>query len=404
MKSTKSIFQFVLAILLLSLVSSVAFAKGSELGFRATVAEISKSTEGDSTVTVSVFSDSTGFDFAILVNGNTKIESNGNPIALSELEIGDFIRVRAFFSAAGIVAEDIDLLDGRIGQFRLRGLIDNITPADNGALLEILGISVLANANTSIRDRALGANKTVDSLVVGALVDAKGRVIDNAFIARRINVGKRREGHVEFEGAITQINGGTIIVTTRRSGASLTVIINDSTSVRGNLVVDALVEVEGFLNEQLHVVADEVKVDANGNGDAGDDDQGRDDDNDDDRNDSEVAREVALSNIAGNAGIEGKAKFKHELEDNGTQQEFEVEIEDALAETTYRILVDFGDGGVDFGSMTTSSLGRVEVEFDSSPEANEIQINNLLPSGKDVRDIQQVQVTLNGTVVMEANF
>ncbi len=54
--------------------------------------------------------------------------------------------------------------------------------------------------------------------------------------------------------------------------------------------------------------------------------------------------------------------------------------------------------------MTTSNLGRAEVEFDSSPEANQIQINNLLPSGKDVRDIQQVQLTLNGTVVLQASF
>ncbi len=211
--------------------SSVVFAKGSELGFRATVAEVNQSPEGDSSVTVSVFSDSTGFDFTILVNTNTKIESSGNPIALSDLEIGDFIRVRAFFSAAGIVAEDIDLLDGRIGQFRLRGLIDNITAADDGTLLERLGVSVLANANTSIRDRAQDTTKSVDSLVVGELVDAKGRVVDNVFTAKRIIVGKRREGHVEFDGAITQINGGTIIVTTRRSGVSLTVIINDSTSV-----------------------------------------------------------------------------------------------------------------------------------------------------------------------------
>ncbi len=83
--------------------------------------------------------------------------------------------------------------------------------------------------------------------------------------------------------------------------------------------MDALVEVEGFLKQQLQVIADEVKVDANSNGDAGDDDQGRDDDNGDDRNDSEIVREVSLSNIAANAGIEGKAKFKHKLEDNGTQ-------------------------------------------------------------------------------------
>ena len=403
MKNILLATKWLLTALALVSLSCAVFAKGSELEFKATVAEIEQVIDGDSILTISVFSDSTNFNFGILVTDSTKIESNGNSIALSELEIGDYIRVRAFFSADGIVAEDIDLLDGRIGQFRLRGEIDNITASDDGTLLEILGISVLANANTSIWDRGLDASRTADSLTIGELVDAKGRVVDTTFIAKRIIVGKRREGHVEFEGAITQINGGTLIVNTKR-GASLTVIINDSTRVRGDLVIDAFVEVEGFLNEQLHVVAEEIKVDKNGNGDAGDDNHNHEHDDDDDKNEFEFAREVSLTNVDGITGIEGKVKFKYKSEDNGVQQEFEVEIEDAPAETTYGIFVDFGDGGVNFGTMTTNSFGRAEIEFDSSPEANQILIDPLLPSGKDVRDIQLVEITLNGTVVMSASF
>ncbi len=394
---------FLTAIVLVSL-SSTVFAKGSELEFRATVAEINQVVDGDSILTISVFSDSSDFDFAILVTSSTKIESSGNSIALSELEIGEYIRVRAFFSAAGIVAEDIDLLDGRVGQFRLRGEIDNLLIADDGTFLEILGVSVLANTNTTVWDRSLDASRTVDSLVAGELVDAKGRVVDATFVAKRIMVGERREGKVEFEGTITQANGGTIIVNTK-SGASLTVITNDATRIRGNLVINAFVEVEGLLNEQLHVVADEVKVDANGNGDAGDDDHGRDGrDDDENENEAEFSREVSLTNVGGNARIDGKVKFKHESKNSGVQQEFEVEIEDAPADTTYGISVNFGDGGVNFGNMTTNRFGRAEIEFDSSPETGEIQIAPLLPNGKDVRDIQLVEITLNGTVVLTASF
>ena len=65
----------------------------------------------------------------------------------------------------------------------------------------------------------------------------------------------------------------------------------------------------------------------------------------------------------------------------------------------------FGEGViVNFGALTTNDRGRVKVEFEDSPKSGQIQINNLLPDGKEVRDIQQVQITLEGRPVLEANF
>lgn len=67
----------------------------------------------------------------------------------------------------------------------------------------------------------------------------------------------------------------------------------------------------------------------------------------------------------------------------------ELEIEHAAANTTYGIGMHFGEGGVvGFGTLTTNNRGHVKVELEDSPELGQVQINNLLPDGKDVRDIQ----------------
>lgn len=406
MKKLQRIFQPFLIILVLVFVSTAVFAKGSELEFKAAIAEINQPAEGDSTVTVSLFSESTDFDITIIIDTNTKIESNSNEIDLSELEIGDYIKVSAFFSDAGIVAEEIDLLDGRIGQFRLRGLIDGVSSSGDGTLVDLLGVSVLVNSATRIRDRSRNEDGTIDSLIVGELIDAKGRVVDDVFVARRIMLGQRREGHVEFDGEIIQIDSNLLAVVTH-NGTTLGVVIDSETKIRGDLLVGAYVEVDGFLNKQLQVVADKIKVDDDGNGDAGDDDRRdkRGHDDDDDENKSEVVREVSFQHVGDSSGIEGKAKFKHETENNGIEQELEIEIEHAAANTSYGISVSFGEGViVNFGALTTNDHGRVEIEFEDSPESGQVQINNLLPDGKDVRDIRQVQITLDGSPILEANF
>lgn len=404
MKNFRTLLQPCLVILILVLVSSTVLAKGSELEFKAAIAEINQPAEGDSTVIVSLFTGSSGFDLPIIIDLNTKIESNGNVIDLSELEIGDYIKVGAFFSDVGIVAEVIDLLDNRIGQFRLRGLINGVSSSGDGTLVELLGIPVLVNAATRIRDRALDIDVTIDSLAVGELIDAKGRVVDDIFVAKRIMLGQRREGHVEFEGVIVQSNIGLLAVSTS-GGATLSVVIDDGTRIRGNLLVGAFVEVDGYLNEQLQVVADKVRVDSNGNGDAGDDDRKNREDDDHHHDDkSEVVREVSFQSVGDSSSIEGKVKYKYEFEERGVEQALEIEVEHAVANTSYGIGVDFGAGIVDFGTLKTNERGRVEVKFENSPKSGQIQINNLLPDGKDVRDIQHVQLIFEGTMVLEANF
>ncbi len=429
MNNYRAIFQLVSLLLVSILCVSVVFAKGSELEFKAAITGINQPADGDGDITVSLFSGSSDFDVSIIITEDTKIELNGDRLVISELAVGDLVKIRAFFVADGIVAEEVDILESRLGQFRLRGVIDNVTSSDDETVIELLGIQVVINSLIPIRDRSLGTSILVESLVVGELVDVKGRISNDIFLAQRIEIGKRREGHVEFEGDIISTEGDLIIVNTR-SGASLSVILDATTKIRGNLIVGAFVEVEGFLNQLLQVVAQEVKVDSNGNGDSGDDnhnsrnddddrnDNNRndddDDDDDDDRNDNgsngnningaKVFREVSLQNIAGNSRIEGKVKFKYEPKNDGIKQELEVEIENAEINTAYGITVDFGNGGVDLGSIVTDGRGDAEIEFKSDPRRNDIQISSILPDNKDVRDIQHIEITLGGDIILQADF
>ena len=120
MKNIQSIFQLILAMLLLTLVSSPVFSKDSELKFNATITEIKQLETGNSQIIVSLISDSSDFDIPLTINTDTKIGSNGHKIDLSELETGDYVKVRAFFSVAGIVADEIEFYSESCYRFDTR--------------------------------------------------------------------------------------------------------------------------------------------------------------------------------------------------------------------------------------------------------------------------------------------
>ena len=261
---------------------------------------------------------------------------------------------------------------------------------------------MVVDNSTSIQRRGPGSSgdATVVDLTPGTTVDVRGRFLNGMLRADRVQLGDRQEGRIEFEGVITSVDGNMVFVDTE-SGAVAVVLITDNTEVRGNLIPGAFVEVEGLLNDQLWVVAEQAKVDDDGDRDA-------DDDNSDDDNDAETrietGREIQLRPVNSGSGLEGKAEIKFKEEDGPSQQELEVEIEDAPANTAYAIRVEFPTGSVDFGTITTNEFGRAEVEFDTSPDVDERDLLGFIPSGQDVRDIIRVQVTLDGSLVLEGSF
>jgi|TARA_Y100000031_G_C8129463_1_gene342164 hypothetical protein len=83
----------------------------------------------------------------------------------------------------------------------------------------------------------------------------------------------------------------------------------------------------------------------------------------------------------------------------------EVEIEDATPETDYSLLVFFGDHSVEFGTFASNDLGKFDARFRAPALSDsEIPLAELLPEGKDVRDITVVKILQDGSVILEGDF
>ena len=99
-------------------------------------------------------------------------------------------------------------------------------------------------------------------------------------------------------------------------------------------------------------------------------------------------------------GGQGSAEFKFGPDDGGIEREFEVELEDAAANTTYGVFVD----GVSVGSITTNAFGdgrlEYEVDFDGDDDGNVD-----FPAGfPEINVGDVVTVQLNGVAVRTGTF
>ena len=403
----RSIFGALAVSVLLSLMVVSSAAKGTELKFRAMVTQIVQTTPTEGTVTVELF----GIDVPIQVNSDTEIEIDGDDDGIASVSVGDFVKIEGFFSELGIVAEEIEVLDGQVEQFRLRGLISELGMLGSDMTVTLMGVDIVVDDLTVIQRRGRGSSDVaiLADLAAGTLIDARGRFVDGLRRTDRVTIGNRlaESGRIEFEGRVTAIDGDLVFVDTEGGGTAV-VEINEGTKIIGPVGVGAFVEIEGGLDERLFVLADEIKVDRDGNRDADDDDDRDDNGGDDDDNGAdrriEEGVEIFLDVVGTNTGLEGKAEIRFRREDGATQQKLEVEIEDAPTATTYGIQVEFSTGTFSFGTITTDGFGRAETEFETSPVVNERDIDAFMPAGQDVRDVIRVQITLNGTVVLEGRF
>jgi hypothetical protein len=378
-----------------------AMAKGSDIRFRATVVRVDEAADGGATVTVRLQS----VDVGILANADTEIESQGDEVGLDGLSAGAFVKIAGFFSADGIVAEEIDILDTVDGQFRLRGAISAVGPVSGGTLITLLGVDVLVNEDTEIQRRGSDGELTTVELAVGMVADARGIFDDNQLFATRLKIGSRESDGiiVEFEGTISAISGGTLLVDTEGGGAAA-VVVTDSTRVKGTLEVARFIEVKGTLNESLAVVASVVKVDDDGDRDADDDNPDREE-----NARRKSRREVRLV-AADGLSLEGEVETEF-LETTGGPviQELEIAFHDAPRNAQFSVSVMFAVDGstarVDFGTVTANGGGRVKVKFRTNGSGRDRALTSLLPVGRSVKDISSVEIRdSEGKLVMTGTF
>ncbi|MDT8429557.1 MAG: DUF5666 domain-containing protein [Pseudomonadales bacterium] len=256
------------------LFTHTVLAKNSQLEFDSTVTQLTLSEENANEGTIIILVK--GVEVPILVNSDTGIESDNEEIDLAGLSVGDSVKIEAQFADDGtIVAEEIEILERMGEHFRFKGEITDVqfdTTSTPSATVEVasitvLGVNVLVDIDTKITRPGSGLGNRVSpfELVVGDKINVRGEFDGESLWADRIHVGNRLLGQIELDGEVIGAtpDGFTINIS---HGGSAMVIIDVDTEIRGQLVEGALVRVEGMLNEELAILASEVTVRGNGNG------------------------------------------------------------------------------------------------------------------------------------------
>ncbi len=389
-----------------------ALAKGAELKFESLVILVAQTAANEGSITVTIHD----VQVPVIVNGDTEIEESGEEVGLADISAGDFIKINAFFADEGLVADEVKVLDERTEQFRLRGSISAVDPTGGTNIITLLGVDVTIDGSTRIARRGSDPTLVPGDLMVGDEVNVRGGASNGVLSALRVEVGAREQGNIELEGEITAVSD-TALTISIEGGTNLSIVIDGDTSIVGSLAVGGFVEVEGRLLSDLSLLAYEIAVDEDGDGDADDDSRrgsrgdehsqnGRLDHNDDDSVGSiEIGSEIILSSDA--TAVSGKVEFSYETEGDTIEQELEIELEHAPAGAVYDVIVFFGGTSVEFGSGTANNEGEFELKFksgDDTPDADDLDLEPLLPVGNDVRDITAVQILMNGAVILEGSF
>ncbi len=402
--------------------ANTAIAKGGELKFNSIVIAVSQTDSNEGSIEVTIHD----VAVSIIVNGDTEISESGEEVGLADVSAGDFVKVNSFFSDAGLVADEVEILDVGDEQFRFRGAITAIDTVAADPVITLLGVDVTINVDTDITQRGNGSGNSVAAtdLSVGDLVNVSGSTKDSILVATRIHVGTREQGNIELEGEIVSFSDTEIAIVIE-GGTTITLVVDGDTSIVGELEEGTFIEAEGQLLSDLSLIAFEIAVDSDGDGDADDDNQrgkrgdehsnngrgnGNDNGNgnssDDDDSPASDEVEVGAETVLAADGLEihGKVEFKFASDGVDIEQELEVELKDATSGTDYAILVFFGADSVDFGTFTVSDSGEIEVKFRSADSSEDVSLDSLLPADKDVRDITGVQILQDGGVVLEGDF
>jgi hypothetical protein len=338
-----------------------------------------------------------GFDLSIRITTNTEIALAGDIVGLKGVSPGDFVKVSGFFTATGIVAQDLEILDDTSGEFRLRGSIIALGTVAAGKTITVLGNAILLDASTTIERRGSTGNLSGSDLATGMHVDARGIIRNGQLVARRVKVGSRAEdpARVEFDGLIVSNQGGRLLLDTLGGGLAVA-RVTDSTQTRGSLTAGQTITVKGIFNPQLEVVAESIAPQG--------DEEGIDDRT---TGGALVRKEATLSPTVAGIDFSGKSEIMFLQSGTATQQQFSVTIARAIANNSYRILVNISSGDqLDFGFVETDRQGNASVTWSSNPKDGEQDIKSALPSGGDVRNFSRVMVAHGGgtLIFLSGNF
>jgi len=296
------------------------------------------------------------------------------------------------------------VLDNQNAQFRVRGLVTAVLTADDITTITVMNIDINVDEETDIIRRASGRGNDIppSELAIGDIVNVSGGLKNDFLHAVRVHVGNRLEGEIELEGEISAVNEGDIVVLI--DGAiPIMVVIGENTSVSGDLIVGAYVEVEGQFNEFLAVLGFEIVVDEDGDADD-DNNRGRRGDHNPNDDNTKIASKIKLQSDSDD--ITATASFRYIERNTKIKQKVEIEIEEGSAHSNYTIIVVFGVTEANFGLLTTDDSGDSgdgEVEFENDDDGSD-NLTSLIPIDMDVTDITSIKILEGDNIVLEGSF
>jgi Domain of unknown function (DUF5666)/Carboxypeptidase regulatory-like domain len=139
------------------------------------------------------------------VDANTKIEDHEAKLALSDLKVGDIVRVEGQLQAGGkVLAEEIELLvPVGTAEVLLRGTVDSVDP--KGAFFTVSGVKIVTNSSTKLANiAAITDLKMGDRVLVQGMLQSDGSVLAR-LVVKQQQENEEEEEEAEIEGTITKI-------------------------------------------------------------------------------------------------------------------------------------------------------------------------------------------------------
>lgn len=199
-----------------------------------------------------------------LVNSQTVIlNHNNSPITFSQLNVGDFVEVKAYRQMdSSFLAVRIKLEDAPQNQIELKAKIESIIGND----VTVGGITFNTDSNTVFLDNNRMPT-TLSFFSVGMLVEVKGfKRQDGSHYASRMKMEDFITNEVEVRGTITDLSTTSITV------AGVAFDVDNSTQVfdhqnnpisYSSLQIGQLVEVKGLKTSSTSVKAVRIKLENN---------------------------------------------------------------------------------------------------------------------------------------------
>lgn len=200
-------------------------------------------------------------EMKFVANNNTVVlDNNNNVIQFANLQIGQFVQIRADRQADGmLLARRMNLEDWPNGEIELAGAIESL---DLNSLV-VLDKRFVLDQNTVILDNNNNPIKFAD-LKVGLIIEVRAdRNADDTLLATRIKLENLPDDEVEMTGAIVSLGDNSLVVLGLKFIIDASTIIfdkNNNVIKFSDLKVGLIVEIRADRKADGTLLATKIKI------------------------------------------------------------------------------------------------------------------------------------------------